>query len=85
MRYLESPEIISHVRTVNSEGDDFHIGDRVLGVQVKMDDGISRDGTVQLDLRDFDRKRQDNLVIEVSLPDLMAAITTATLNRDKST
>ncbi len=84
MRYLETPEIISHVRTVDSNGDDGHIGDRILGVHVNMDDSLSREGTVQLDLRDFDPKKRESLVIEISLPDLMAALTTATLHRDKS-
>lgn len=81
MKYYETPEIIAHVRTVDQNGDDHLNGDKVAGIQVLFDDGNHREGTAQIDVREFGKKGE-NLVIEVPLSDLMAALTTATLNRE---
>lgn len=82
MKFYKTPEILAQVRTVNQDGEDSHLGDKVLGVQVLFDDDRHREGTAQLDLRGYARKGNENLIVEVPLSDLMAALTTAALNRD---
>lgn len=80
-RYKDCPEIISTLREINSEGDDLGVGDRVMGVQVRIE-GKEKPAIVQLDVRNF--KKQNNLILEVELSELVAAISVATLNADKN-
>lgn len=80
MRYPNCPEVIATVETVDADGNDSLIGDRVLGIQVRQSSG-DRDGIVDLDLREFGPKHL-NLVIRIGLPELMVALSCATLNAD---
>ena len=80
-KYKNNPELIARLRLVNTDGEDNHIGDKVTGIQVQQDKANTA-GLVQIDVRDF--KRNESLVIEIELPELMAAISLATLNADRS-
>jgi hypothetical protein len=79
-KYKTCPEIIAQLRTVNRDGEDNQLGDKVTGIQVKQDKN-NDGGLVQIDVRDF--KRGENLVVEIELPELMAALAMATLNADR--
>jgi hypothetical protein len=80
-KYKSNPELIAQLRTVDPDGADSHIGDRVAGIQVQQDKNNVA-GLVQIDVHDF--KRNENLVIEIELPELMAALSLATLNAERS-
>lgn len=84
MKYYSSPEVIARVRTVQ-DGDDRDVSDKIVGVQVLFDDSNHREGTAQLDVRKMGKKGEDSFVIEIPLSELMAALTTATLNREEDT
>lgn len=73
MKLYDNPEVVAQVRTVDAEGEDHTVGDRVTGVKVLFDDDAHREGTVQIDVRDFDQKKQTSLILEMPLTDLMAA------------
>lgn len=72
-----NPELIASLRIVDKDANDQSVGDKITGIQVMQDDGHP-DGYVQIDVRDF--RRGDNLVIEIELPELMSALSLATLN-----
>ncbi len=80
IKYQDCPEIISTIREVTPEGDDLPMGDRVTGIQVRVE-GKNKPAVAQLDLRDF--KKRSSLVVEIELAELMAALSLATLNADK--
>lgn len=79
-KYKTNPEVIATCHTISNSGEDTHIGDRVTGIQV-IQDGKNQDGLVQIDVRDL--KSKVNLIIEIELPELMAAISLATLNAER--
>lgn len=82
MKYYDTPELIGLVERIDADGESSLEGDRIIGVHVKQDSGQHREGTVTIDIREFDRKH-GNIVVRLSLPDLVAAIATATLNADR--
>ncbi len=84
MSYPNNPEVIATVETIDTEGESTYLGDRIVGIQVRTDKQWV-DGVVDLDVREFDRKRDSNLVLRIALPELMAALSRATLNADKDT
>ena len=75
------PEIIAHIDRIDTAGNDESLGDKIIGVQVRQTKN-QRDGTLDIDIRNLDRKT-GNLVIRIPLPELMAAISCATLNSDR--
>ena len=79
-KYKNNPELIAQLRTVNQDGEDAPIGDKVTSIQVIQNKQNSA-GLVQIDVRDF--KRNTNLIIEIELPELSAAVAMATLNAER--
>lgn len=82
IKYKSCPEIIARIRIVDEEGDDCLSADKVTGIQVRQDKH-NEGGLVQIDVRDY--KRGENLIVEIELAELMAALTMATLNADRDT
>ena len=80
IKYKDCPELISTIREVTSDGDDLPMGDRVTGIQVRVE-GKNKPAVAQLDVRDFNKRR--SLIVEIELSELMAALSLATLNADK--
>jgi hypothetical protein len=80
-KYTREPEFVSNLRIVDSEGNERFIGDNVASVAVYKGDAKSS-AIVQFDIREYPRKK-DNLVIEIPLSDLIAAISSATLNAEE--
>lgn len=80
IKYKDCPEVISTVREITDKGNDLPIGDKVTGIQVRIE-GKNKPAVAQLDVRDF--KKQSSLVVEIELSELMAALSLATLNADK--
>jgi len=80
MSYQNNPELVAGCNFVGKQGKDDCIGDRVCGVAVFQNKNRPF-GFIQLDFRDWDGKNT-NLVIEMDLPEFIAAISRATLNRD---
>ncbi len=83
MSYPNNPEVIATIETIDVEGNDAQIGDRVVGIQVRTDRQWTT-GVVEIDVREFDRRR-GNLVLRIALPQLMAALSQATLHADLGT
>jgi hypothetical protein len=81
IKYNDCPELISTIREVTPEGDDVPMGDRVTGIQVRVE-GKNKPAIAQMDIRDY--KKRSSLVIEIELSELMAALSVATLNADKA-
>lgn len=80
MSYQNNPEIVADARLVDKDGNDNFVGDRVCGVEVFQNKDRPH-GFVQLDFKNWDNKNI-NLIIEMDLPEFIAAIIRATLNRD---
>ena len=80
MKYPNNPEVIATLETIDKDGDDHYIGDKIIGIQVRQS-GRERDGMVDLDIRDFN-KRGDNLIVRIPYPELMAALACAALNAE---
>ncbi len=76
MSYPNNPEVIATVETIDTEGENAYLGDRIVGIQVRTDKQWT-DGVVDIDVRKFDRKG-GNLVLRIALPELMAALSRAT-------
>lgn len=79
-KYRTIPEVIAEVRTITGEEDEF-VGDKVTGIQVRVDEDSAP--TVQIDVRDFNSKKSQNIILEIELSELVAAISVATLNAEK--
>ena len=79
-KYRSAPEVIASLRTVDELGNDNPIGDKVTGVSVSRNEQ-NGDGVVIIDVREF--KRGSNLLIEIELQELSAALAMATLNSDR--
>ena len=79
-KYSGSPELIARVRLNNLDGEDVYAESRITGIQV-MQYKQSLAGIVQIDVRDF--KKGTNLIVEMELPELMAALSVATLNAER--
>lgn len=80
-KYPNNPELIATLRAIDGNGDEDYLGDKLIGVQVQQDKR-NRNGLVQIDVRDF--KRGTNLIIEIELPELAAALSLATLNAERN-
>ena len=83
MKFYGNPQFIATARVVDKNGNDKVLGDKIVNVQAVMDDGNSFEGTIQIDVHDFPEKGK-NLILDVSLPELLQAIGSAAINRDKS-
>jgi hypothetical protein len=79
-KYKNTPEIIASLRKITPAGDDIGLGDRVAGIQVVKTTN-NPTGTVQIDVRDL--QRNQNLIVEFELPELVAALSLATLNAEE--
>lgn len=82
MKYYENPEMIAVTKVVDTSGNEDFLGDKILSVAVNKDRDVAFEGTAVFDLRKYNKKG-DSILIEVSLPDLMKAITAATLNANR--
>lgn len=78
-KYKNCPEIIAEVREVTSDGDEKHFGDKVLGIQVRVSEGVP--AIVQFDIRSI--RGSNNLIVGVELSELVSALSLATLNPEK--
>ena len=81
MRYPANPEIPISLKVVNQDGNDHGHSDYIASIAVSLDNSIDRNGRFQFEIRDYP-KRGEILVIEASLPEVTAAITSATLHRE---
>lgn len=57
-RYKNSPEFIAQLRTVNQDGEDRLLGDKVTSIQI-MQTKLNPTGLAQIDVRDFKRGLND--------------------------
>ena len=80
MQFPSTPEVIVAVNALTKRGRERHYGDRIAGVSVKQPHH-AREGFVQIDIRAFDGATT-NLTVRVGLPELLAAIASAAINRD---
>ncbi len=81
MKYPNNPELIASVESINADADVIYLGDKIVGIQVRQDDS-NKDGMVDIDVRAFDKRGA--LVIRIPLPELMAALSCATLHAERS-
>lgn len=81
MRYPANPELVVSTEIIDQEGDGRLNSDRVAAIAVSIGNKMDQNGQLQLEIRDYPKKGEI-LVIRASLPDVMAAITSATLNRE---
>ena len=79
-KYEGQPELIAQLRTVNQDGEDNPLGDKVTSIQI-LQGKQNKNGLVQLDVRDF--KKGVNLIVEIELPELVAALSLATLHAER--
>jgi hypothetical protein len=78
-RYSASPELIASSRIVDQDGENTNVKDLVTSIEVrKVKEGPA---IVQIDMRGF--KKNQNLVIEVELAELVAALSHATVNAEE--
>jgi len=80
-KYLQTPTIISEIKTITIDGDENSLGSRVVSIAVEQTSNQSN-GIITLDFQNF--KGQNNLVLEFELFELLSAINMATLNADRS-
>lgn len=80
MKYYASPQVIGRLRIVDDQGEDHALQDKIVTVIANKDGSNSFEGTVSIDIPDYPKKG-GNLVLDVSLPEILAAIGTAALNR----
>jgi hypothetical protein len=77
-RFESEPEVIGTVQTISNRGREAYYGDKIVGISVDRSEG---QGLVTIDLRQLGAtKPVDNLMIKIELPELVAAISQATLN-----
>ncbi len=81
-KYPNTPEVIGRVSEINGDGEDRTVGERIVTIQVLFGKGQHRDGTAQIDVSGWGKKGAGNLLIEIPLPEFVAALSCATLNRD---
>jgi hypothetical protein len=77
VRYKHAPEVISSLKTINAQGEDAYLGDHVTAMDV-LRSKTGGPGIARIEIRNF--KKEDCLIVEIELPELVAAISTATLN-----
>jgi hypothetical protein len=77
-RFKNTPEVIASVSTVDSNGNDTDVGDKVTGVMVRNSNGTP---VVQLDIRNY--KKDSNLTVEIEAAELMAALTQALVHAER--
>ena len=80
MKYYSTPQVVGRLRIVDSDGNDFYLADKIVTVAGTKDDGGSFEGTISIDIPDYPKKGS-NLVLDVSLPEILAAIGVAAINR----
>lgn len=80
-KHKSCPEVIGYLRKIDTDGNEIPIGDKVVGIQVNQDKSTPA-GIVQIDIREFTRNA--NLIIEIELPELVAAISCASLNAERN-
>ena len=81
MKYPSTPELIGAVEEIDKNGDINPIGDKIVGISVYREKN-NLDGRVDIDVREM-KKSHSNLVIRLQLPELMAALSCATLNAER--
>lgn len=75
-RYTKTPEIIGTVTTIDKNGNDEYVGDRVVGISAKKSErGV---GSISLDIRDIEK--ESCIQVSVELTEILSAIGQATLN-----
>ena len=78
-KHKSTPELVATCRTVNTDGNDNYIGDKLVGIQIEPRKA-GETAVVQIDIRDF--RAKTNLVVEIELAELVAAISQATLHAE---
>lgn len=81
MRYPANPELPISLKVADQDGNDHGHSDHIASIAVSLDNSINRNGRFQFEIRGYPKK-DDILVIEASLPEVTAAITSATLHRE---
>jgi hypothetical protein len=79
-KYKAQPEVISSIRYVNQNGDERIVGDRVTSLAAYQTK-TQPDGYLQIDIRGMGRN--ENMLIEIELHELVAALSLATLNAER--
>jgi hypothetical protein len=79
-KYPKCPDVIADLRGVNRDGDDTGMGARIVGIQI-LRDSRNQNSIAQIDIRDF--KPGENLIVEIELPELAAALSLATLHAER--
>ena len=79
MKFYATPQLIAQARIVDANGEDKCLGDKIVNLMALKDESRSFEGTIQIDLHDYPQKGK-NLILEVSMPELLAAIGSAAIN-----
>lgn len=79
MKFYSTPQQIGRVRIVDAEGNDLSLGDKIITLSAQKDSSSSFEGTLTIDVPDYPKKGQ-NLCIDVSLPEHLAAVGLAAIN-----
>ena len=77
-RFKETPELIGRIELLNAECETNYLGNRVVGIQVIKK---GSEPVAQLDVRSF--KGGNNLIVEIELGELVAALSQATLHAEE--
>lgn len=80
MKFYGSPQIIGRACVVGKDGEPKSLGDKIVTIIASKDDSNSFEGTITIDISDHPKPGQ-NLTVDVSLPELLAAIGVAAVNR----
>ncbi len=83
MRYPSTPEVIGTISEIPPNGNERHIGDRIVGISVSQSNISDKsDAEIQVDIRGYPGRT--NITIKMPLQDVMAAITSAMLNKEQA-
>lgn len=82
MKYPSNPTVVGTIKKIDKDGNDEYLGDKVITLGVRQEKE-NQDGHINIDINDFDKK-ETAITIEISLPELISAISCATLNADHS-
>ena len=80
MKFKDCPEIICTVEAVDTEGNDNSLGDKIIGVSIRMDKQTP-EGLVTIDVREFSKKH--NVCLRIPYRELISAIGDAAINADR--
>lgn len=80
MKFYSSPQLIAQARIVDRNGNDKTLGDKIVNFVATKNEGPSFEGTIQIDVHDYPENGK-NLILDVSLPELLQAIGSAAINR----